>query len=149
MGLDMTELNIRSVNLRLQVAFTCDAAFGGFSRVPPGSSLDRWLTESHPYTLIWDQIRQFYDSRNWGELCDESLNREITGMVAKGFSASNGRFVTPEEMKNSAKRWNEYGWYDYEMKRASKLRKTSKWGTRAGFVALTAFGIPMIGDGGG
>ena len=145
----MTELNVRLVNLRLAVAFTCDAALGGFSRVSPGSSLDRLFAESkHPYTQIWDRIRTFYDSHNWSQLCDESLNREIAGMAAKGFNAPNGRHVTPEDMKNAAQRWNEYGWYDYEMKRATKLRKTTKWGTRAGIVALGAFGIPLIGDGG-
>ena len=145
----MTELNLRPVNLRLAVAFTCDAERGGFSKVHPGSSLDRLFSEvKHPYTLMWDQIRSFYDSRNWSELCDESLNREISGMAAKGFNAINGRFVTPDEMKSSAKRWNENGWYDYEMKRASKARKTTKWGSRIGIVALGAFGIPLIGDGG-
>ena len=30
-------------------------------------------------------------------------------------------------MKNSAKRWNEYGWYKYQMMRQSKLRKTTNW----------------------
>lgn len=145
----MTELNIRPVNLRLAVAFTCDAECGGFNRVHPGSSLERFFAESkHPYTAMWDRIREFYDSRNWGDLCDESLNREVAGMAAKGFNSTSGRLVTPDDMKDSARRWNEYGWYDYEMKRASKLRKSTKWGSRAGILALAAFGIPMIGDGG-
>ena len=145
----MTELNVRPVNLRLAVAFTCDAAHGGFIRTDPGSSMLRLLAEKkHPYTQIWDSIRIFYDSRNWSELCDDSLNREIAAMAARGFNSLNGRHITPEDMKNSAQRWNKYGWYDYEMKRASKLRKTTKWGARAGIVALGAFGIPMISDGG-
>lgn len=83
----MTEFIIKLIKIQFAVAFKCDAAYGGFGRVQPGSSLERLFAESrHPWTLIWDWVREFHDSRNWGEICDESLNREVARMAAKGFN---------------------------------------------------------------
>ena len=67
-------------------------------------------------------------------------------MAEQGFPDKSGTFISSENMKQSAARWRDYGWYDYEMKRASKWRKISKYGTRAGLVALAAFGLPTIGE---
>lgn len=145
----MTALGARPVSIRLAVALTCDAAVGGFGKVSPGSTLGRLFNEDsevHPYTQMWNVIGNFYESWGWGEKCDSTLNAEIARMAEQGFPDKSGIFVSPDSMKESAARWRDYGWYDYEMKRASKWRKVSKYGKSAGFVALAAFGIPMIGE---
>ena len=110
--------------------------------------MDRLLAEKHPYTLMWENIREFYDTRDLGDLCDESLESQLNQMATKGFSGPDAKFVAPVDIANSAKRWNDYGWYDYEKKRASKYRKTKKWGKTAALFVLAGIGIPMIGEGG-
>ena len=145
----MTALIARPVSIRLAVALTCDAAVGGFVKVSPGSTLGRFFSEDsevHQYTQMWNVIGNFYESWGWSEKCDETLNAEIARMAENGFPYKSGIFISSENMKQSAARWRDYGWYDYEMKKASKWRKISKYGKTAGFVALAAFGIPMIGE---
>ena len=148
----MSELTYRSVRHRLAVGFVCDAERGGFPKVEPGSTLERiFLTEggTHPYSLMWKQISNYYENRNWSELCDESLESELNNMATQGFQSSNGNFfITPEEMNKAAQRWRNYGWYDYEMKKAKKTRSLKKWGTK-GLIITTLggmFGLPSIGE---
>ena len=38
-----------------------------------------------------------------------------------GFTNNSGVFISGDEVKKSVKRWREYGWFDYEMKKAKKL----------------------------
>ena len=145
----MTALGARPVSIRLAVALTCDAAVGGFGQVSPGSTFGRFFSEDsevHPYTQMLNVIGNFYESWGWADKCDQTLNAEIARMAEQGFPDKSGAFISSENMKQSAARWRDYGWYDYEMKRASKWRKISKYGTRAGLVALAAFGLPTIGE---
>ncbi|WP_156486607.1 hypothetical protein [Synechococcus sp. MIT S9504] len=147
----MTVLGARPVAIRLAVALTCDASVGGFPRVKTESTWGRFeslFSENsppvHPYTEIWNVIGNYYESWGWQEKCDQTLNAEIAQMAENGFPDKSGKFISCNEMKKAAARWREYGWYDYEMRRASKWRKVSKHGSRVGILALAAFGIPMI-----
>ena len=50
-------------------------------------------------------------------------------------------------MNKAAQRWRNYGWYDYEMKKAKKTRSLKKWGTKGLIItSLGMFGLPSIGE---
>jgi hypothetical protein len=133
----MTALFMRPVPLRLQVAMVVDAAVDGFPKTHPSNSLERILTDNfHPYQQMWNAIGNYYEQIGWAELCDQSLASALSNMKQHGFLNSQSKFIEGYTVANSIIRWKENGWYDYEMQKASKTRKLTKWGTRAVLLAI-------------
>ena len=146
----MTDLNSRPVLSKLCVAYLSDASNGGFPQVMPSNTLSRLINqeEIHPYKQMWNLIDNFYLSQNWQNLCDESLEEKLNLFGQNGFS-NREVFISGDEVKKAVMRWREYGWFDYEMKKAKKLntiKQISKsFAMLAGFSMLSG-PLPFIGE---
>ena len=147
----MTNLNSRPVLSKLCVAYLSDASKGGFPHVMTSDTLSRLINqeEVHPYKQMWNLIDNFYISQNWHNLCDESLEEKLNQFGENGFTNSSGVFVSGDEVKKSVKRWREYGWFDYEMKKAKKLKNLQQLSKSFGMLAafsLISGPLPFVGE---
>ena len=145
----MTDLNSRPVLSKLCVAYLSDAFYGGFPKVNSSSTYNRFLTEEiHPYRQMWNLINNFYLSQNWQNLCDESLEEKLNLFGQNGFT-NREVFISGDEVKKAVRRWREYGWFDYEMKKAKKLNTIKQFSKSfamlAGFSMLSG-PLPFIGE---
>ena len=137
----MTNLNSRPVLSKLCVAYLSDASKGGFPEVVTSDTLSRLINqeEIHPYKKMWNLIDNFYISQNWQNLCDESLEEKLNQFGKNGFMNYENVFISGSEVQNSVQRWREYGWFDYEMKKAKKLNNVKHISKTLGM--LTAFSL--------
>ena len=147
----MTNLNSRPVLSKLCVAYLSDASKGGFPHVMTSDTLSRLINqeEIHPYKQMWNSIDNSYISQNWHNLCDESLEEKLNQFGENGFTNSSGVFVSGDEVKKSVKRWREYGWFDYEMKKAKKLKNLQQLSKSFGMLAafsLISGPLPFVGE---
>ena len=147
----MTDLNSRPVLSKLCVAYLSDASNGGFAQVMPSNTLSRLINqeEIHPYKQMWNLIDNFYLSQNWHNLCDESLEEKLNLFGENGFTNNAGVFVSGDEVKKSVKRWRDYGWFDYEMKKAKKLKNVRQLSKSFGMIAafsLISGPLPFVAE---
>ena len=146
----MTSLNTRPVLSKLCVAYLSDASNGGFPMVHTLNTYNRFLTEEvHPYRQMWKVIENFYLSQNWQNLCDESLEEKLNLFGENGFTNREGFYISGDEVLKAVKRWKEYGWFDYEMKKAKKLNNikqiSKSFAMLAGFSMISA-PFPFVGE---
>ncbi|MCQ9200856.1 MAG: hypothetical protein JJ846_008880 [Prochlorococcus marinus CUG1437] len=150
------KLAFRNTKLKIKVAVIADAALGPFPYVDPGNTFDRYLVESNrtPYECMWHTIGAFYSSNQWNGLSNERLEQrcnqlasqgcyELTsGKDINGYSSNHKVIVSPQAIKEASERWIQYGWLNYEEKRADKLKfagRAAKW------TALIAGGGSIFG----
>ena len=153
-------LHRRQVNQRIVTGIIADAAIGPFYRVSPGSTLERLTTEvEHPYKTVWNWINSFYKVNGWSELskenlaavhkqikCNGSCNLKRPVSIINTFYSMTSLSITPEQIVEAARRWDEYGWANYEQVKAEKISvipKALKWTARG---ALILSGLDFLAE---
>ena len=162
----MVALFQRPLRTRLKVAIIADATIGPFKKINQGSSLGRFTDELfsqkiHPYNMMWDRIARFYKLNNWSELsrqgldfkCDQIAKDGGSGFIKPSyeFASSQAWFdkasVTPGQILEAAKRWDSFGWVNYEERKQDKLKGTGRilrWGALLGGGGI--LGVDLFGD---
>ena len=72
-------------------------------------------------------------------MCDESLEDKLNQFGKNGFMNYENVFISGSEVQKSVQRWRDYGWFDYEMKKAKKLNNVKQISKSLGM--LTAFSL--------
>jgi hypothetical protein len=163
----MTHFLLRPLNIRLKVAIIADAAIGPFPPTDVGSTLGRFWTsfksdmkEEHPYDIMWSAVQLFYDANDWKILSFNNLNR-LLDEIAKGGATQLKTYpmdktsrplssqkmslnVESSEIAAAAKRWVDYGWFNYEEKRNDKLKGVGKGARIATLFGGALIGLPLL-----
>ena len=109
-------MTLRPQNVRLQIAYICDAVNGGFPTCEPGNSItrlfDNYNTGSHPYMDMWMTIDKYYDAQRWYELSDVEIGERFNTIRSNG----DGN-ITGMDLMRAKQRWESNGWTRYERKR--------------------------------
>ena len=97
---------------------------------------------------MWDKIATFYEKNCWYDLSGERLRALLEKIAKEGGYGLHGLPLgqpTSAEVASAARRWDNYGWLNYEQRRAGKVR-TLKKVTRYTLMIGSLVGIPSFFD---
>ena len=163
----MTHFLLRPLTIRLKVAIITDATIGPFPPTDVGTTLGRFwksfksdMKEEHPYEIMWSAIQLFYDANDWEILSFNNLNSLLDGIAKNGAhdlkaypidrasrplsSRKMSLNVGSSEVAAAARRWVDYGWFNYEEKRNDKLKGAGKGARLATLFGGALIGFPLL-----
>lgn len=119
-------MTVRNVDIRLKIAYICDAVNGGFPTCEPGNTItrliDNYTNGSHPYIDMWMTIDKYYDAQRWYELSDVEITERFNTIRATGTGN-----ITGMDLMRAKQRWDNNGWTRYERKRNGRRANVYKY----------------------
>ena len=131
-------LALRPIQVRLAVAYLAHAEHNAsphlldFPNCIPGNSFSRIGTKcnhfTHQYTVMWENIRKFYDKNKFSELCDAEIKERAAVAMSIGFTTKSGIVIPAETVHKARKTWQTNGWFRYEQRRNGRRQVAYKYG---------------------
>ena len=109
----------------------------------PGESINRLWNDNHPYSQLWSKITRFYELAGLNDATDAAILDHVRIALRCPHTLSTHRATTPERMRSSIQLWNNYGWTDYETKRAGKMRVVKQYAMPAIYLTGLCFGVVL------
>jgi len=126
----------RPVEIKLMIAAMATANTPLVKYIP-GSTFSRYeaAPSESPYVVMWRDISDYYDSHDMSSLS----NRAIKKLYVKALADS-------PKVRSNVDRWENFGWTEYEYKRAEKIKRVASVGRIGLVIGLAFLGVSLPTD---